>query len=389
MPKIRFYDIPDRIKYPANCQAKLTDLHNEIIQYTSDNFSSKVSFKRSVIKAMNTVSYLLISGDTIPSGWKPQNLTSGLPDISEDSLKSKLKNSYILQTSIDWSELVESDNDSIDPSIDEINESVRLDSEMSFNQIEHSEQFAAVSHSEPEDLYLQGPLIPQIDTSKIYASGEIDGTKLVIYHSLPIVPTRQCEISVTTDVSLLSERDLMKLYPDRRFYTRNSDLYRKVDGLYYEEGLGCVLPIKDFSRSQIIDNMIKYPHLENILRLGKSASGAKYVEFWKFIEIGGELHRTKDIWDSLPESSFIPKSKFFMEEYVIRRYLLERDVEGINHRFKMFGSLDPFLTLFMDSDSYIRYGYKNVVEIARQCVCSRVSYKKSRNPILRRLGELD
>lgn len=389
MPKIRFYDIPDRIKYPANCQAKLTDLHNEIIQYTSDNFSSKVSFKRSVIKAMNTVSYLLISGDTIPSGWKPQNLTSGLPDISEDSLKSKLKNCYVPQTSIDWSELVEADNDSIDPSINKDNESVRIDSEFSFKQIENSEQFAAVSHSEPEDLYLQGPLIPQIDTSKIYASGEIDGTKLVIYHSLPIVPTRQCEISVTTDVSLLSERDLMKLYPDRRFYTRNSDLYRKVDGLYYEEGLGCVLPIKDFSRSQIIDNMIKYPHLENILRLGKSASGAKYVEFWKFIEIGGELHRTKDIWDSLPESSFIPKSKFFMEEYVIRRYLLERDVEGINHRFKMFGSLDPFLTLFMDSDSYIRYGYKNVVEIARQCVCSRVSYKKSRNPILRRLGELD
>lgn len=389
MPKIRFYDIPDRIKYPANCQAKLTDLHNEIIQYASDNFSSKVSFKRSVIKAMNTVSYLLISGDTIPSGWKPQNLTSGLPDISEDSLKSKLKNCYVPQTSIDWSELVEADNDSIDPSINKDNESVRIDSEFSFKQIENSEQFAAVSHSEPEDLYLQGPLIPQIDTSKIYASGEIDGTKLVIYHSLPIVPTRQCEISVTTDVSLLSERDLMKLYPDRRFYTRNSDLYRKVDGLYYEEGLGCVLPIKDFSRSQIIDNMIKYPHLENILRLGKSASGAKYVEFWKFIEIGGELHRTKDIWDSLPESSFIPKSKFFMEEYVIRRYLLERDVEGINHRFKMFGSLDPFLTLFMDSDSYIRYGYKNVVEIARQCVCSRVSYKKSRNPILRRLGELD
>lgn len=389
MPKIRFYDIPDRIKYPANCQAKLTDLHNEIIQYTSDNFSSKVSFKRSVIKAMNTVSYLLISGDTIPSGWKPQNLTSGLPDISEDSLKSKLKNCYVPQTSIDWSELVEADNDSIDPSINKDNESVRIDSEFSFKQIENSEQFAAVSHSEPEDLYLQGPLIPQIDTSKIYASGEIDGTKLVIYHSLPIVPTRQCEISVTTDVSLLSERDLMKLYPDRRFYTRNSDLYRKVDGLYYEEGLGCVLPIKDFSRSQIIDNMIKYPHLENILRLGKSASGAKYVEFWKFIEIGGELHRTKDIWDSLPESSFIPKSKFFMEEYVIRRYLLERDVEGIDHRFKMFGSLDPFLTLFMDSDSYIRYGYKNVVEIARQCVCSRVSYKKSRNPILRRLGKLD
>lgn len=389
MPKIRFYDIPDRIKYPANCQAKLTDLHNEIIQYTSDNFSSKVSFKRSVIKAMNTVSYLLISGDTIPSGWKPQNLTSGLPDISEDSLKSKLKNCYVPQTSIDWSELVEADNDSIDPSINKDNESVRIDSEFSFKQIENSEQFAAVFHSEPEDLYLQGPLIPQIDTSKIYARGEIDGTKLVIYHSLPIVPTRQCEISVTTDVSLLSERDLMKLYPDRRFYTRNSDLYRKVDGLYYEEGLGCVLPIKDFSRSQIIDNMIKYPHLENILRLGKSASGAKYVEFWKFIEIGGELHRTKDIWDSLPESSFIPKSKFFMEEYVIRRYLLERDVEGINHRFKMFGSLDPFLTLFMDSDSYIRYGYKNVVEIARQCVCSRVSYKKSRNPILRRLGELD
>jgi hypothetical protein len=52
----------------------------------------------------------------------------------------------------------------------------------------------------------------------------------------------------------------------------------------------------------------------------------------------------------------------------------------------MYGTLKPFLTLFMPPEMYIQYGFNDVVDISRQCVLSRVSYKQSRNPILKRLN---
>ena len=164
-------------------------------------------------------------------------------------------------------------------------------------------------------------------------------------------------------------------------------MYLKIDGIEFDPILGSILPIKGFTKKQLVDNIIKYPHLENIQRLGKSPTGCRYVEFWKFIEIDGQLLKTKDVWDSLPESKIIPRSKFFMEEYVIRRYLLERDIKKIDHKYKIFGDLDPYLTLFTTPDTYIKYGHTDTVGIARCCVESRISYKRSRNPILRRMSE--
>ena len=80
-------------------------------------------------------------------------------------------------------------------------------------------------------------------------------------------------------------------------------------------------------------------------------------------------------------------TKPIIAEYVIRRYLLERDVKHIDHNYKPWGTLDKFLVLYMPYDMYIKHGYKNVVDIARQCVESRVSRIMSRNPIIRRLNE--
>ena len=84
-------------------------------------------------------------------------------------------------------------------------------------------------------------------------------------------------------------------------------------------------------------------------------------------------------------ASKIPYNREFVKEYVVRRYLLERDIYHIHHVYPMFGRLDPFLTLFMPYEEYKKNGYNNSVDIAKQCVKSRVSYKTSRNPVLRRL----
>ena len=83
--------------------------------------------------------------------------------------------------------------------------------------------------------------------------------------------------------------------------------------------------------------------------------------------------------------SLIPYNSDYIKEYVIRRYLLERDVDNIKHNYPLFGTLDPFLTLFTTVEDYINYGYTDVEDIGRQCVKARVAYKQSRNPILRRL----
>lgn len=381
MASIRLFDLPDKLRYPSNCQAELNQLHTSVIQYAEANYREKLSFKRDVIRTMNVLSYMKLNGFTIPKDWKPSDLVDKLPSISEDNLKGCLKDVYIQLKEIDWSDLEESADNSAN-----VSEPVNIESDDEFMS-KFLEDEPLLNPSKAEDLYLQGPIVPIIDVNSVFATTEVAGTKLVIYKSLPEIPTRQCEISVTTDPSLLNEQDLLKLYPAQTVYTRRPEMYLKIDGIEFDPILGSILPIKGFTKKQLVDNIVKYPHLENIQRLGKSPTGCRYVEFWKFIEIDGQLLKTKDVWDSLPESKIIPRSKFFMEEYVIRRYLLERDIKKIDHKYKIFGDLDPYLTLFTTPDTYIKYGHTDTVGIARCCVESRISYKRSRNPILRRMSE--
>ena len=131
-----------------------------------------------------------------------------------------------------------------------------------------------------------------------------------------------------------------------------------------------------------MDNVIRYPHFYRLQKVIDNTCD----NFYTTIEIDGELHRTLDVWDSLPESAFIPKSAEFIREYVIRKYLLERDYLDIHHRYMMYGTLDPFITLIAPAETYKSWGYTDVLSIAKNCVNARVSYKRSRNPVLKRLG---
>ena len=157
-------------------------------------------------------------------------------------------------------------------------------------------------------------------------------------------------------------------------------MYDEIPGVPFDEKLGVIIPIDGFTTEQVKDNIVKYPHL---FRLSKEIGGVK-DSFYKTIEIDGILQPVAEVWDSLEVSKILPRNSEFIKEYAVRLYLMERDILGKQHNFELCGSLMPFLTLFTTPDDYIQMGYTDVVDMARQCVIARVSYKQTRNPIMRR-----
>lgn len=237
-----------------------------------------------------------------------------------------------------------------------------------------------------EDLYLAPYEVPCIDLDRIFFERKLDDYHFIMYESYPPVPTVQNEITCTTNEEILTNRDRMKLYPNRYIKTRPRELYNAVVGMEYHELLGSIVPVEGFTTEQIIDNIIRYPHFHCMRRIaGDGSYGNEFTPFWGQIEIDGELHKLNDVWKDLPESKVIPKTKEFMKEYQIRRYLLERDA-GINHKYPLQGDLGEFITLFMTPEMYIQLGYTDVEEMAKKCVHSRVKFHRTRNPMLRRFG---
>lgn len=384
--KIKFTSIPDKIKYPAKLKGILCPIHSEMIEYVCSHPVSKCSNKRKIIQAMNTLSYLVIEGDTIPSDYSPSNLLS-LPEIENDELSKSLGSCLISYSDIIWDIDTSSLIDDNAVTINEIKtENIESDIKVEANkQNKEAEDKKAVNLksfvSKLSDISLKPPKVPQFDYNKIYLQEQIGQDVYTIYTSLPEVPKVQNEISLTTDVNKMSEQDLLNLYPDHFIQTRSPEMYNKIPGIEYDDILGLIIPIQGYTKNQVIDNIIKYPH---ILKLQRKVLD-ETESFYKTIEIKGYLQDTLKIWDDLPESKLLPKTRPFIREYVMRRYLLERDIKGIHHKYPICGDARPFITLFQHSDDYIKMGYANTFDIARQCVEARVAYKKSLNPVMRRL----
>lgn len=393
---INFTQIPDKLQYPPSVRAKLSTLHSELVTYVSSNFRRTFKYRQQVVNVLNTLSYIVISSDSSISSWDKDNpFALSLDYVDDDTCKSVIGKIYLDEKNINWDvKEVEYDVSNVDdtptvetattvdktstvskPVVEAVN-----DAQVKSNSVVESNE-TIISPTPKSDLYLRSPAVPQFDIKDPWKKGYIGNDLYVIYKSLPAIPTKQNEISVTTDVSSLTSTDLIKLYPNRLIHTRASSLYENVPDLECDPDLGVILPIEGFTPDQVRDNIIKYPHL---YKLSKLVEG-KIVSFYTTIEIDGELHKTMDIWDSLSDSIKIPRSSDFIKEYVARRYLLERDIRGVVHKYPMYGTLDPFLTLFTTPEHYIKLGYTDTLDIAKQCVESRVSYKQSRNPILRRL----
>lgn len=379
---VKFTQLPDKLIYPARIRAKLSTLHSDVITYVVSNFKNTAKYKRQVVDTLNTISVYIKNNDALPSDWSVSNPLTNLELLDSSFCEDTLGNLCIKVKDIIW-----------DVQESEIDEQISTDTAVTAKTLSEDTVTSSkvvnvkpkrdigivVSPTPKENLYIKPPTIPQFDASKPWLQSQLNQNVYTIYESLPIIPVNQSQISVTTDVSKMTIMDMMKLYPNHFIRTRAATMYENHDGLTLDDDIGIILPIVGFSPTQVKDNIIKYPHIYKLTRYMNN----KFTSFYSNIEIDGELHDTLSIWDSLPDSKKMPRNSEFIKEYVVRRYLLERDILGVEHKYPLFGTLEPFLTLFTTSDDYIRLGYTDVTDIAKQCVISRVSYKRSRNPILR------
>ena len=371
---IKFTQIPDKLPYPPKHRAKLSTLHSEIITYIINHFTNTNRYKTKVVSLLNTISCYILFGNTIPKEWSTSDPFKGMDMMDPSYCEDVLGNIYLHVRNIIW-DIEETDNSSIQIANDN-HPVVSVDKNKSevIEDISHN-----IKPTPKEDLYIRPPSIPRLDISSPYLDKIINNTHYTIYRSLPEIPITQSQISVTTDIDRMTDMDLLRLYPNTFIRTRSATMYELHSDMELDEDIGVIFHICDYTTDQIKDNIIRYPHIFKLMRMVDN----KIVSFYSNIEIDGVLYNTLEIWDTLPDSKYIPRNSEFIKEYVVRRYLLERDIDKIDHKYPIFGTLDPFLTLFTTNEDYIRMGYKDTLNIAKQCVISRVNYKQSRNPVLR------
>lgn len=415
--RIKFTDIPEKYAIPRAYKGKQCDAHSAVVTYVYDNFKNTKKYKKQIVDVLNYLTFCILENSFPPFQWNPSDPLSVIDDdIDTDAVEEGLGDLYLADDAIEWSGIpLSDDTEEVTSSVQEEPKSESVD----YTQLMYKRKSNTSTYSEPasaqatttntvvnrplkeyrqnqapqeykapkstpkEDLYIQPPKYPTFDISKIWMSKVLNGRdKLVIYTTLPEIPTKQNEISVTTNLNAMTDSELLNLFPDHVIHTRSPKMYEKQEGLDYDEDLGIIIPIEGFTKEEIVDNIIQYPHL---YKLKKFNSEGKLVNFYTTLEIDGELIPVSEVWNTLPESKLIPCDSEFAKEYVVRRYLLEEE-HGVQHRYKLFGTLDPFLTLFMPPNLYNKRGYTDSIHLAKACVNSRIRYKQSRNPILRRMN---
>lgn len=394
--KIKFTSISEKYNFPDKAfKAMISKAHSELITYTCAHFKNTKKYKQQVVDALNTITYCIVDNRYVPCcDWDKTNPFDTMPkDISKAEVERVVGNILLTVEGIDWDITPTSDADVNIPDIDVMPEqkpTPTVASEIVHPEPVKIEQLvpvvvttSAIKETQKEDLYILPPKNPQFDVEKPWLTQQDGPDKLIIYTTLPEVPAKQCDISITTNVNMLTDAELVALYPTKFFHTRAPILYEPVEGLDFDEELGVIIPIAGYTREELLDNIIRYPHFFQLKRL--LSLDAEPKSFYMQIEIDGILYPIEEVWDSLPEAKIIPRQSEYIKEYIVRRYILECE-RGVPHNYKMFGTLDQFLTLIMPMEGYVKRGYTDTVGIARQCVNSRVSFLRSRNPILRRLG---
>lgn len=368
---MKFTALIDKLNYPIKFKAKLSTLHADIVSYAIDNYQDSSLYRKRIVALLNAVSVATMEGDTVELDYSLPifEITNMLPIDPNINIPEYLGELYIDISDVEWD--VEEHSTTMGACTPESGE------------VETNVVSVAVKDVEltpKENIWMRAPRIPQFDINNIWLRfySPVNNDTYTIYATLPLVPTMQREISVTTDINLMGESDLLNLFPNHFIPTRPTELYTKVDGLDFDEKLGVILPIEGFSAEQVRESIIKYPYFYMLDRW----VGDKCINFYKYIELDGELHNTVDVWDSIPESKYIPKTKEFIKEYVIRRYILERDIQGVKHKHPMRGGLDPFIVLFTTPEDYASWGYADAIGLARSCVTARVTYWMTRNPVV-------
>ena len=373
--KIKFTSISEIYKVKRNVKSTLSDLHSSVITYVTGHFDGTNAYKQQVVRVLNILTYAVYASETLPSNWRKNRPFENVPDIDDDMIQEVLGDIYLTVDAIDWDVPV------VDYTSD-VAKVVKFTPVISAIPTTDVVKDVTIKETPSTDLYIQAPEIPQFDVTKPWIQKQCGSDLMTIYTTLPEIPQRQRDISITTDVTKMSDTDLIRLYPNHFVRTRAPIMYEPQTNMDFDRNFGVILPIDDYSREQVVENIIKYPHLYKLAR----EQNNELVSFYAYMEIGGELVDTLEIWDKLEIAKWIPKQAEFIKEYIVRKYLMDIEYKGAEYKYPIFGTLDPYLTLFMPAEEYAKRGY-DVVDLARTCVQSRVSYKQSRSPILRRIQE--
>ena len=386
--KIKFTNISENYQVRPQYKAELSKIYSSIITYVMGHYDGTQKYRQQVVKVLNTITFAKYTDELLPSDWLIGRPFENIPEYSEAEIEDSLSDIYLTVDAIDW------DISPVDtPISDMTNSSIPISAVSSFKPVQKS---AAVSSAllpdynptegiiptPPTDLYIQSPEVPQFNISKPWIQKRCGSDLLTIYTTIPEIPKKQRDISITTDVNLMTEKDLLNLYPNQFIRTRAAILYEQQAGQKFDPIYGFITPIDGYDEDTILKNIIEYPHFYHAVR----SQNNKLESFYSYMEIDGELVDTLEVWDSLDISNKIPKHTEFIKDYLMRKYLLDRDIKHKEFKYPLYGTLDPFITLFMPASEYKNLGY-DPVDLAKQCVLSRVSYKQSRSPVLKRIRE--
>lgn len=372
--KIRFTSISENYRVQRTVKGKLSDLHSSVITYVMSHFDGTLMYKQQVVRVLNILTYAVYASEPLPFNWSKNNPFVNVPDIEDSLIEEVLGDVYLTADAIEWDVPIVENTAVIEGTM------MRPITSLPLSTIVPHKDTTLVE-TPATDLYIQAPDIPQFDVTKPWIQKQCGADLLTIYTTLPEIPLRQRDISITTDVNKMTDNDLLKLYPNHFVRTRAPIMYDPQTNMDFDKDFGVILPIDDYSREQVLDNIIKYPHLYKLVR----EQNGELVSFYAYTELDGQLVDTVAVWDSLEISKWIPKHVDFIKEYLVRKYLMDIEYKGAAFKYPLYGTLDPFLTLFMPAEEYIKRGY-DAVDLARRCVMSRVAYKQSRSPILRRIN---
>ena len=399
MKNIRFDELAfqmssagDNVPYAyRNYLVKISDVFYSFTAYFTSIYTGRRSQKNHILHVLNCLTSAILDDEYYVGEMTDEFVESFNKDISEEDLKEKLGYLYIEDViwnidPIDVPNIAQNHSEiSADASIENTSKTAHADTSTTTvdSSKKESKPIEFVQYrSKRSDLSFEFPTIPSIDTSKVWAVSNDDaGRSIEIYTTLPEIPTIQNEITTTTDVRKMTSAELIHLYPDHTIQVRSKEAYDKFYGIDYDDLLGYIPQIFGFTREQIVDNIIKYPQFNFLYR----EIGDRRVSFLKHIEIDGELIRLESAIDTVDDLKLLPDKNFYYWDYIVRRYLLERDILGVIHKYPMYGSFGPYMTLFTTPDVYMKLGYDDIEGMARQCVMNRVKFYQTRNPLVRRL----
>lgn len=402
MAVIRFEDIIEQLPVKPQYRSRFVEAYPYLHEYVVNNFRNSKKFKQVTLNKLNYLLYVLYTDNVVMYNWKEV--------VSEDEfyyeerpgvISDTIAPSFLDVDDVDWSSLVNSSNvtPSQESNVSKVSKVGTFEVKHVANTVKANEDKVQVNvNSEEvdnfelehvvhvnleeaptskEDLFIVTPKYPRV--------AEYHYRYKNVHVSLPQVPTKQCEVSCTTDVNFMTSKQLLDLFPNTFIRTRSSFMYEKKEGITLDPDFGLLVPVDGYTDAEVRDCIIRYPHIFKLKRVGPDGN---LISFYNHIEIDGELIDTLEAWSFLPEAKVLDFDSMstrqeqleFMKEYAIRRYLLERDVRGIKHKYPVVGELPEFVTLFMPADMYVNEGFKDPVELARTCVRSRVSYLASRNP---------